>query len=88
MMVWHGTSKTQAGKAILTDDQWLMLAKLAEDNEYWKAASDFMKSIDSRWLSSLSVKQVEWYNDIDARLEVEVNRHEGRIAYGLEEEDE
>ena len=87
-MVWHGTSKTQAGKAILTDDQWLMLAKLAKDSEYWNSANDFMKSIDGRWLGSLSVKQVEWYGDIDAQLDVEVNKHEGRIAFGLEKEDE
>ena len=88
MMVWHGTSKTQAGKAILTDDQWLIMAKLAEDSEYWESANGFMKSIDGRWLTSLSVKQAEWYNSIDAGLEVEVNRREGRIAFGLESEDE
>lgn len=86
-MVWHGTPKTQAGKAILSDDQWRMLAKLAEDSEYWKTANDFMKGIGGRWLSSLSVKQVEWYYDIDAKLGVEVNKREGRIAFGLEGED-
>lgn len=87
-MVWHGTSKTQAGKAILTDDQWLVMVKLAEDSEYWNAAYNFMKGIDGRWLYTLSVKQLDWYHDIDAKLEVEVNRREGRIAFGLEQEDE
>lgn len=85
-MVWHGSSKTQAGKAILTDDQWLVLAKLAEDSEYWKTAQDFMKGIVGRKLSFLSVKQYEWYGNIDASLNVEVNKREGRIAFGLESE--
>lgn len=86
--MWIGASKTQAGKAILSEDQWQMLAKLAEDNGYWKTAHDFMCGIDGHELSSLSVKQLDWYNDIDARLDVEVNRHEGRIAFGLEKEDD
>ena len=87
-MVWHGSLKTQAGKALLMEDQWLMLAKLAEDSEYWKTVNDFMNSIHGRWLSSLSVKQLEWYHNIDAQLDVEVNKHEGRVAYELEKEDE
>lgn len=86
-MVWHGQSKTEAGKALLTDDQWLMMAKLAEDSEYWNSANDFMKSVDGHWLGSLSVKQLNWYYDIDARLDAEVNKHKGKIAFGLEEED-
>lgn len=87
-MVWHGTSKTKAGKAILTEDQWLMLTKLAEDSEYWESAKIFMISVDGRELHSLSEKQFNWYYDIDAGLDVEVNRREGRIAFGLEKEDE
>lgn len=86
--MWHGASKTQAGRALLTDDQWLILAKLTEESEYWDTAQGFMKGIDGCELSSLSVKQLDWYNDIDAKLEVEVNRREGRIAFGLEGEDE
>ena len=86
-MVWHGASRTQAGKALLTDDQWAMLAKLAEDSEYWSKANDFMKQMDGRWLSSLTVNQLDWYYRIDASLDVEINKHEGRIAFGLEKEE-
>ena len=87
-MVWHGTSKSQSDKAFLTDDQWLMLAKLAEDSEYWETANGFMNGINGCLLSFLSTKQLEWYDTIDAQLNVEVNRREGRIAFGLEKEDE
>lgn len=87
-MVWHGTSKAQVDRAILTDDQWSMLEKLAEDSEYWKTVSDFMNGNNGRLLSSLSVKQVDWYYNIEAALGTEVERHEGRIAFGLEKEDE
>jgi len=86
--VWLGASKTQAGKALLTDEQWLIIAKLAEDSEYWNSAQDFMKQVDGLWLTSLSVNQLGWYSDIDAQLDVEVNRREGRIAFGEEKEDE
>lgn len=87
-MVWHGTPKAQIDRVILTDDQWSMLEKLAEDSEYWKTVSDFMNGNNGRLLSSLSVKQVDWYYNIDAGLDVEVDKHEGKIAFGLEKEDE
>ena len=86
-MVWHGSAKTQAGKALISEDQRLRLVKLAEESDYWKTAKSFIESIEGRWLGSLSLKQLEWYNDIDAKLDWEVDRHEGRIAWG-EEKDE
>lgn len=87
-MVWHGIAKSKIDKAVLTDDQWFIMIKLAEDSEYWKTADKFMKSIEGRWLGSLTKKQVDWYYSIDATLDVEINRREARIAFGYEEEEE
>lgn len=84
-MVWHGASRTQGGKALLTDDQWLMLAKLAKDSEYWKTANNFMKGIRGHELTSLSVKQLDWYYTIEARLDVEINKQTAREVFNNEQ---
>ena len=87
-MTWHGTSVFTSKLVIITEDQRLMLAELAENSEYWNAANDFIQQMKGRWLPSLTDRQEDWYHEIQARLAVDVNRREARIAFGLEKEDE
>jgi len=87
--MWLGTPKAHIDKIALSEDQWNILIKLrdAGDSKYWEAAHDFVCSNNGRVLSSLSDKQLNWFYEIDAALDREVDRHEGRIAWG-EEPDE
>lgn len=81
-MTWLGSTRTQAGRATLSKEQGAMLAKLAEDSEYWKTAHNFMKGIVGHELSSLSVKQLDWYNTIEASLDAEIDRKTARELFG------
>jgi len=95
-MAWNGTNIYTAKTVIVMDEQWFMLSRLIksgychspEDTEYWKRANDFLLSINDRLLSSLTEKQMEWFYDIIASLDWEIDKREGRIAWGLEKEDE
>jgi len=95
-MAWNGTNIYTAKTVIIMDEQWFMLSRLIKsgychnpkDTEYWRKANDFLLSINDRLLSSLTEKQVEWFYDIIESLNWEIDKREGRIAWGLEKEDE
>ncbi len=73
-MSWYGLSETSAGRVFLTEDQWTALAKLAEDSEYWSSAQKFMNQVDGYKLQSLTGKQLDWYNNIEDKLDREVRK--------------
>jgi len=88
MTVWIGTPKNNIQKVDLSEDQWSMLERLSQsDSEYWMTAHDFITRNNGRALSSLTQAQYNWFCELDASLDVELWRREGRIAWGLEEED-
>ncbi len=58
-----------------------MMTILAEDDDYWKTALQFVKSTSGRKFATLSVKQQDWVENIVASLDVEINRKEAREAF-------
>lgn len=84
-VTWLGSTKTPAGRATLSKKQWAILAKLAGDSEYWKTSQSFMRGINGHELSSLSEKQLDWYNTIEASLNVEIDRKTTREVFGSEQ---
>jgi hypothetical protein len=69
------------GNVKLTDEQIKLLEELASDSDYWSNALDFIHQTLGRELSSLSDKQVDWYYQIIASLDVEFNRREAIKAF-------
>lgn len=87
--LWVGTPKSRISIVALSDDQWKTLIRLRDAGvEYWITAHDFICSNNGRALSSLTNKQLNWFYEIDATLDREVDRHEGRIAWGKEPDNE
>lgn len=83
-MTWVGENAFTVRKVSLQDDQWSILDRLREDNDYWEGVYSFLCSANGRPLASLSQKQRDWYEDIFAALDVEIDRREARIAFGQE----
>jgi len=83
-MVWHGTLINRSSTVFLQDDQWSALEQLAITSEYWRTAASFLYRMNDRLLSSLTDRQKEWYEELHAELNVQVDRREARIAFGLE----
>ena len=81
-MTWPSSNTVPPGKILLSDEKWDILAKLAEDDDYWSKAQDFMKSIHGRELSSISNKQADWYHNIDATLDRELQLKEAKEVWG------
>ncbi len=81
-MTWPSSSDAPSGKILFSDEKWDILAKLAEDSDYWSKAQDFMKSIHGRELSSVSDKQADWYYSIDTALEKELQLKEAKEVFG------
>jgi len=85
-MTWCGSGTAPPGRVFMNDEKWDLLAQLAEDGDYWSKAQDFMKSVHGRELSSMSDKQVDWYHNIDASLDRELNLREAKVAFGEDSE--
>ena len=81
-MTWGGGGSVVTGKVSLSDDKWDLLAELAESDDYWSKAQEFMKQVHGRGLSSMSDKQVEWYYNIDAALGKQLQYNEAKEAWG------
>jgi len=79
-MTWHGSKHNET--VHLSEDQWEMLHKLAEDSEYWTRALSFVSQVQGRGLDSLTPAQLDWYHNIDASLMREIDFEEARIAFG------
>lgn len=72
----------------MTQEKVDIMEELAEDNEYWKTALSFFRSVSTRKFSTLSDRQKDWlYNIVDS-LEVELNRKEARKAFESESGDD
>ncbi len=71
----------------MTEDKMRLFEELAEDNDYWKSSLRFIRQMSSRKLSSLTEKQRDWLENIEASLGVELSKREGEEAFGLEPED-
>jgi Arc/MetJ-type ribon-helix-helix transcriptional regulator len=69
------------GSVKLTDEQIELLEELAEGNDYWSNAHEFIHQSLGRELSSLSDKQLDWYYVIEASLNVELDKIEARRAF-------
>lgn len=77
--MWIG--KTPFEEIGMTEDKVSLMEELAEDNVYWSNALSFMRSIQTRKLSSLTNRQRNWLYDIDAALGVELNKRIAREAF-------
>jgi len=58
-----------------------LMEELAEDNEYWKTALSFIRSISSRKWGSLTDKQQDWAENIVASLGVELDRRTAKEVF-------
>ena len=85
-MTWPSPSDDSSEKILFSDEKWDILAKLAEGGDYWSKAQDFMKSIHGRELSSISDKQADWYHNIDAALDKELQLKEAKEVWGEDSE--
>ena len=65
----------------MTQEKMDMMAVLAEDDDYWKTALQFVRSTSGRKFATLSVKQQDWIENIIASLAVEINKKEGMEAF-------
>lgn len=85
-MSWLGSKEVPQSKVQLSDEMWDLLAELAEGNDYWSEAHDFMKSIHGRELSFMSEKQVDWFYNIESSLGRELQLREAKEAWGEDSE--
>ncbi len=74
------------GKVFMSDEKWDLLAQLAEDSDYWNTAQDFAKQVHGRELSSMSDKQVYWFQNSEAALGREFYYREAKEAFGADSE--
>ena len=65
----------------MTQEMMDIMAEIAEDNEYWKTALQFVRSTSGRKFNTLSEKQQIWVENIIASLAVEINKKEGRDVF-------
>lgn len=89
MAAWIGDEKEnrEPGAVRLTNEQMDMLGELADSgNEYWEKVQGFILRMKNRELSSLSDAQVDWYYNISASLNREIDLREARIAFGEDSE--
>lgn len=81
-MTWIGISSgTKGGKVTLSDRQWQILKYLAEYSSYWAGANTFMSQMKDKELSTLTSKQYDWFMQIDAELNDEINKIDAIEAY-------
>lgn len=65
----------------MTEQLMDLLKELAEDSDYWRGASSFVRQVADRKLSSLSDNQRDWLSNIIASLAVELNRRAAGEVY-------
>lgn len=77
--MWEGD--TPFKEIGMTEDKMRLLEELAQDNNYWKNSLYFIRSVSSRKLHSLTLRQRNWLFDIDATLGVELNKRTAREVF-------
>ena len=81
MTNWVGEPSSEIVR--LSEEQRDMLGSLIQDSEYWSKAQDFVEQVDGYALCTMTERQVEWYHQIVAGLDVEIDRKEGRLAFDV-----
>ena len=71
----------------MTQDMMFLFAKLAENDEYWKTALSFVRSVSSRKWSSLTEKQQDWIGKICDSLAKEAFESGNESEHEIEPED-
>lgn len=81
-MSWLGKSGKPPPIIVQMDEEKRSLLKeLAEDNEYWESALNFVNSTGGKDFHSLTDKQADWLTSIMAELEVRLNRRTARELF-------
>ena len=73
-MSWIGSPRVPFSEIGMTQEKLDLMKELAENNEYWRNASSFIRAVANRKLSSLSLRQRNWIYEIDASLGDELNK--------------
>jgi hypothetical protein len=75
------SNSDNTSQVYLTDAQTSMLEELSPTSDYWTKSHDFIHQVLGREICSLSQSQLNWYYNIKASLDREIEFDEARVAF-------